>query len=177
MKRVFALILALGLLVLCGCRGTTPVPEEKAPLDTPAPATEAPASAEEMSAEDTLTPILAEIRERMHPGTAGSSLTAEQLAVLLLDWSLQTGMDEAQIRAAAEAFLAPLREPERGEFAVQATAVEGAAARLLEDGSEALMEDIGGTAGTLWPWTDAPTEKLDVVFSAVGTADAPDPNQ
>jgi hypothetical protein len=150
MKRFFCLMLALCLLGLCGCV------RHPAPAETPVPA----------AAED-LSPILAEIRERMQPGTAGSSLTAQQLAVLLLDWSLQTGMDEAQIRAAAEAFLAPLSEEDRAAFAEQLGAVQSAAERLRGENSEALMEDIGGAEGTLWPWTDAPQDKLGAVFSSV----------
>ena len=49
--------------------------------------------------------------------------------------------------------------------------VSGAVSSLLSEGGEGLLDDIGGTEGTLWPWTDAPTEKLTAVFDAVGPAD------
>lgn len=175
MKRFFALVFVLSLLCLCGCGAAAPAagtaapevtaaPEEAAAVETPSPApVETPADDE-----PALAPILAEIRERMHPATAGSSLTAAQLAVLLLDWSVQTTADEAQIRAAAADFLAALSESERSEFAEQMSAVQGAAERLRGEEGAALMEDIGGTEGTLWPWADAPHEKLDALFSAAG---------
>ena len=157
MKRFFSLLLAFCLFCLCGCGAAAPAAETPSPAPLEAPADNA--------AE--LAPILTEIRERMHPATAGSSLTAAQLAVLLLDWSVQTDADEAQIRAAAEKFLTELDDGARSEFAEQIGAVQGAAGRLLGEEGEALMEDIGGTEGTLWPWTDAPTEKLDAVFDAL----------
>ena len=164
MKRFLSLLLAFSLFCLCGCGAAAPA-AETAPAETPSPAPL------ETPADDApeLAPILAEIRDRMHPGTAGSSLTAAQLAVLLLDWSVQTPMDEAQIRAAAEDFLAPMSDRERSEYAMQLSAVQGAAERLLGEDGAALMDDIGGTEGTLWPWTNAPREKLEALFSAAET--------
>ena len=162
MKRFISLVLVFSLFCLCGCGAAAPAAETAA-AETPSPAPVETPSDE--AAE--LAPILAEIRERMHPGTAGSSLTAAQLAVLLLDWSMQTDEDETQIRAAADDFLAALDDGARNEFAEQMAAVQGAAELLLGEDGEALMEDIGGTEGTLWPWTDAPQEKLDAVFDAV----------
>ena len=170
MTRYLSLLLSFSLFCLCGCGAAAPAagtaaPEATAAVEAPSPAPVETSAAEE---EPALAPILAEIRERMHPATAGSSLTAAQLAVLLLDWSVQTAADEAQIRAAAADFLAALSESERSEFAEQMSAVQGAAERLLGDEGAALMEDIGGTEGTLWPWADAPQEKLDALFSAAG---------
>lgn len=163
MKRCFSLIMALCLAVLCGCGAALPkepgTPEAEAPALTELPV---PVEAPELAT------ILAEIRERMHPGTAGSSLTAAQLAAALLDWCVQTDADETQIRAAVEDFLAPMTEREGTEFALQMASVQGAVTTLLSEDGEGLLSDIGGPEGTLWPWTDAPTEKLDAVFSAAG---------
>ena len=157
MKRFLSLFLAFSLFCLCGCGAAAPAAETPSPAPVEAPADDAA----------DLAPILAEIRERMHPGTAGSSLTAAQLAVLLLDWSMQTAADETQIRAAVDEFLTELDDGARSEFAEQMGAVQGAAVRLLGEEGAALMEDIGGTEGTLWPWTDAPAEKLEAVFAAL----------
>ncbi len=162
MKRCLSLLLTLCLFCLCGCGAAAPAAETVA-AETPSPA---PAETPAVEAPE-LAAILAEIRERMHPGTAGSSLTAAQLAVLLLDWSIQTAADEAQIRAAAEEFLTALDDGARNVFAEQMGAVQGAAERLLGEDGAALMDDIGGTEGTLWPWPDAPQEKLDAVFAAL----------
>lgn len=179
MKRFASLILALCLILLCGCGAKAPALPEKQ-FETPAPASEETAAARPGPAEaPELAQLLTEIRERMHPGTAGSSLTAQQLAAQLLDWSMQTDMDEAQIRAAVDEFLKPLGHLERTEFALQMASVSGAVDLLLGENSEALMDDIGGTEGTLWPWADAPAEKLEALFSASDAKSAlivPDPS-
>ncbi len=170
MKRFFALVLVLSLFCLCGCGAAAPAAVTAAPEATAAVETPSPAPVETPAADDEpeLTQILGEIRDRMHPGTAGSSLTAAQLAVLLLDWSVQTPMDGEQIRASVEDFLAPMIKREQTEFAMQMSAVGAAVERLRGEDGEALMDDIGGTDGTRWPWTDAPQEKLDALFSAAG---------
>ncbi|MBR0355592.1 MAG: hypothetical protein IJK35_09490 [Oscillospiraceae bacterium] len=171
MKRYFTLLLALGLLVLCGC-GATPV-EQTEPLATVAAAAETPAPVDAPE----LTGILTEIRDRMRPGTAGSSLAALELGAKLLDWAVLTDADEAQIRADAEAFIAPMTDLERAEFALQAGACSAAVERLRTEDAAALMEDIGGTEGTLFPWEGAAAEKLAALFDAAGVSDGPvDPN-
>lgn len=173
MKRLLLLFLALCMALLCACGAAKPAAAQDPPAETPVPATERPVPAEAAA----LTPILAEIRERMYPGTAGSSLTALQLASMLLDWCQETEADGSQIRAAVKAFLAPLSELERAEFGLQMGSVQAAAERLFGEDSAALMDDIGGTEGTLWPWTDLPKDKLETLFSAAGADSiAFDPN-
>ena len=123
-------------------------------------------------------PLLQEVRERARPGTAGASLTAMELGAKLLDWSSAAEADEAQVRAAVEAFLAPLGEPERAEFALQMSGVSGAVTRLQTEDAAAMMEDIGGTEGTLFPWPDARTELLEALFDAAGAnGEIIDPNE
>ena len=34
-----------------------------------------------------------------------------------------------------------------------------------------LLEDISGAEGSLWPWTDVATEKLDAAFAAAAKAE------
>ncbi len=161
MRKTFAILLVLGLLGLCGCGQAAPAQEPaptEAPAETEAPAVEAPA----------LEPILTEIHERMHPGTAGSSLTAAELAVLLLDWSMQTDWDASQVRAAAEAFRAPMGDLEKTGFALQLASVSAAVDRLLTEEGAGLLDDIGGPEGTLWPWENAPTHLIDALCDAAG---------
>ncbi len=152
MKRLISVILALCLLLLCGCGAAESEADESDAYD----------------AAIELQPLLSAIRTRMQPGTAGSSLTAQQLAVQLLDWSMQTGAGRSQVRAAVGEYLESLDESERSEFAQQMGAVQSAVDRLLGENSEALMEDIGGTEGTLWPWKGAPRDLLKAMFSAAG---------
>ena len=151
MKRLLILLLTLCLLILCGCGAAESETDESDAYDA---ATE-------------LLPLLSDIRARVQPGTAGSSLTAQQLAAQLLDWSMQTGAGKAQVRAAVGEFLASLDDSERSEFALQMGAVQSAVDRLLGENSEALMEDIGGTEGTHWPWKGAPRDLLRALFAAV----------
>lgn len=181
MKRFLSIFLSLCLLGLCGCGAQAPVPPEKEPPESlmsdnqaqePAADTSVPSEAPELA------PILTEIRERMHPGTAGSSLTALELGAALLDWSVTTGVNEEQIRASVEEFLAPMNSLERAEFAVQTAAVSGAVKRLLSDEAAAMMEDIGGTESTLYPWENAQTGLLDALFDAAGAyGELIDPNE
>ena len=185
MKRIFVIMLALCLVCLCGCGAAEPPEAEKAPLETLIPIEEAPAETPASAAEapapgdaSALTAILEEIRERSRPGTAGSSLTALELGAGLLDWAMQTELDEAQIRAAVEDFLAPMKEIERAGYALQMGSVSGAVGRLLGEDAEALLDDVGGTEGTLWPWENAPREKLDALFDAAGVNElVNDPNR
>ncbi len=178
MKRIFVLLLALCLLALCGCGAAekpapaeAPVapPAEKVPpeeiRDPAAEETPAPAEAPELGA------LLQEVRERARPGTAGASLTALELGAKLLDWSSLTGLDEDQTRAAVADFLAPMSGLEREEFAMQMSGVSGAVTRLRTEDAAAMMEDIGGTEGTLFPWPDARAELLDALFDAAGAND------
>ncbi len=159
MKRFLTVLLALGLLGLCGCG-------QAAPTQEPAPA-EAPAEAAAVEA-PALEAILTEIHERMQPGTAGSSLTAAELAVLLLDWSMQTDMDASSVRAAVESFRAPMSDLEKTGLALQLASVSAAVDRLLSEEGAGLLDDIGGPEGTLWPWENAPTRLIDALCDAAG---------
>ena len=100
MKKIpLILLLAAMLLSLCACGETpsTPAPE------TPAPAEESTIIIEAPAAEDStpLSQVLDSINENTQVGTAGSSLRAVQSAAMLMDWCAQTGLDAAQVRAAA----------------------------------------------------------------------------
>ncbi|MCR5663680.1 MAG: hypothetical protein K6G17_02235 [Oscillospiraceae bacterium] len=166
MKKALCLLFVLLLtLSLCACEEEFEAPPPDAmSIATPEDGGAAPPPAPE--AADDLTPVLTEIRERVHPGTAGSSLTAAQLACRLLDWSIQTGMEEAQIKAVTAVFCEPMDEDARAEFAWQLSCVSGAAELVRSEEGLGLLEDVGGTDGTLFPWTDAPLEKLEFVYDA-----------
>ena len=169
MKRIIALLLALCLLCLGGC-GAAPAEKAEELREEPAPV-EKPVEAPELEA------LLEEIRERSRPGTAGSSLTALELGAKLLDWAMLTGLDEVQIGAATEDFLKPLSNVQRAEFEIQMDSVFSAVERLLGEDAAAQREDIGGTEGSLYPWTGLPTEKLDALFSAVSGMEMTLPEQ
>ena len=173
MKRWICLLLCLALPALSACG--SPILQESPETAAPAPAaseTAAPAA----EAADDLTPVLLEISGRMHPGTAGSSLTALDLACRLLDCCMETEMGEEQIRAAVEELRTGMDERAQKDFALQLLSVSSACERLLGADGEQLLEDIGGAEGTRWPWTGAATDKLETVFASARmtelTADA-----
>ena len=151
MTRIYTLLISLALLLsLCAC-GASPDGQEMPKVP------------------DDLTPLLESLSEHVHPATAGSSLAAAQEACLLLDWSCTTEMDDAAIRSAVGAFLEGRSEEEQELFSEQVLAVLGAADSLMQEEGAGLLEDIGGPDGTLWPWTDAPLEKLDAIRGAIRT--------
>lgn len=143
MKRVilFSLLAAL-LLSLCGCGAGSPAPD------------------------DDLTPVLDSIAASVHPGTAGSSLTAAQEACALMDWCCETNMDETAIRKTVEGFLAGRDEEEQRLFTVQIGFVCSTADYLMSEDGAGLLSDIGGGEGTRFPWPDAPLEKLTAILNA-----------
>ena len=136
-------LLAFALLALCGC-GTR----------------------EPNAAADDLTPVLEGISAEVHPGTAGSSLRAAQQACALMDWCCETEMAGPDIRAAVESFLAARSAEDQQLFSTQLDAVVNAADYLMREDGTGLLEDIGGPEGTLWPWENAPREKLDAILDA-----------
>ena len=69
-------------------------------------------------------PILAEIEQTVTVGTSDSFMTAVQMAVKLLDWGTNTGLDPEEIRNAAVAWLANKRNDEQAAFLEKLTLVD-----------------------------------------------------
>ena len=150
MKRSFLFLVCLLMLFpLCGCDARSAA-----------------------SAQDDLTPVLESVAANVHPGTAGSSLRAAQQACELMDWCCETAMDESDVRAAAESFLSARDAEERQLFVVQLQSVLSTADYLASEDGAGLLEDIGGSAGTLWPWPDAPREKLDALLAVLSARES-----
>ena len=78
-------------------------------------------------------PILDEIDQNTLVGTAGSSLTAVQSAVKLLDWGIATGLDPEEIKAATVEWLSDKGNDEQAAFAEKLESVDYAYQKLLGD--------------------------------------------
>lgn len=157
MKRILALLLILSALTLLGACGS-PAPEASAP------------SADRAA----LDSILADIRENMSVGTAGSSLRAAALAARLLDWAETARLSDEEIRAALEPWLAPQDDGVPADFREQLAAVGGMAAVLTgEDASlaEGLLSDAGcGDCG--YPWSSRAADTVGRVMALAGADQA-----
>ncbi len=112
-------------------------------------------------------PILDEIDQTVLVGTAGSSLTAVQGAVKLLDWGVGTGLDAEEIKAATERWLADKDEETKAEFIEKLTSVDNMYQELLKDDAESLLE-TAGCADAAYPWSDGPVDSIESVMAAAG---------
>ena len=114
-----------------------------------------------------LGPLLDEVRERVHPGTAGCSLTAAQMAVKLMNWAADSGVTETAARQVAAQWMLPLDNEEAAAFAGQMELVDTACRELTGEHGEDLLSSIGLTAADCC-WGDAVPAAVDAILSAVG---------
>lgn len=112
-------------------------------------------------------PILDEINQNTTVGTAGSSLTAVQSAVKLLDWGCATGLDPEEIREATVAWLSDKGNDEQVEFAAKMESVDEAYRKLLGEGAEDLLA-AAGCEDSAYPWSSTPVEPAEAIMEAVG---------
>ena len=112
-------------------------------------------------------PILDEINQNTTVGTAGSSLTAVQSAVKLLDWGCATGLDPEEIREATVAWLSDKGNDEQVEFAAKMESVDEAYHKLLGEGAEDLLA-AAGCEDSAYPWSSTPIEPVEAIMEAVG---------
>lgn len=89
-------------------------------------------------------PILDEIEAGVTVGTAGSSLTAVQIAVRLLDWGMNTGLGADEIGDAASTWLAE-KNADLTECLQKLELVDGVYQRLLTDAARELLDSAGCT--------------------------------
>lgn len=112
-------------------------------------------------------PILAEIEQTVTVGTSSSFMTAVQMAVKLLDWGTNTGLDPEEIRSAAVSWLADKGNDEQVVFSQKLALVDEAYQKLLGDGAEDLLASAG-CEDTAYPWSDQPVESIEAIMTATG---------
>lgn len=125
---------------------------------------EAPASTEEDRA--ALIAVLDQIRAEARVGVAGSSLTAVQLASVLLDWGMETPLTEEEIQDIAQSWYAGLESADQEEFEMQLSGVDGAVDEVLAENGPDLLDSAGCTESA-YPWNDAARTAAKAVSSAI----------
>ena len=110
--------------------------------------------------------ILDEIDADVTVGTSGSSLTAVQAAVKLIEWGTATGLDANEISDAATTWLAA-KNDDLEEFLQKLELVDDAYQKLLTDGARELL-DSAGCADAQITWGSQPVEAVEAVMQATG---------
>ena len=111
-------------------------------------------------------PILDEIDTSVTVGTSGSSLTAVQAAVDLLDWGVNTGLDTDEIGDAASIWLAA-KNNGLTDFLQKLELVEDAYRKLLTDEARELLDSAGCETVEI-TWGSDPVEAVEAIMQAAG---------
>lgn len=164
MKKVMLILALLSCILLCACDANIQQVDDASASPQVTEDTQSDSSSGEQSIE---LPILDEIDQTVLVGTAGSSLTAVQGAVKLLDWGVATGLDTEEIKTAAEQWLADKDEDARSEFTEKLANVDSMYQALLRDDAESLLE-TAGCADAAYPWSDGPVDSIEAVMIAAG---------
>lgn len=170
MKKVMLVLALMAAMLLCACTARTPAADD---TDKPGQGTEdvqpgTPDNEDTPNEGQTIElPILDELDQLVTVGTAGSSMTAVQGAVKLLDWGVGTGLGTDEIQTAAEQWLAAKSDDDRAAFVEKLTNVDSMYQRLLEEGAESLLESAG-CAETAYPWSDGPVDSIEAIMAAAG---------
>ncbi len=162
-KRTITMLLTAVILLtavfMAGCTRQSETPNNTpSEVDTPA-RSDTPADAPSVL---TL-PILDEIDQTVTIGTSGSSLSAVQAAVKLLDWGVNTGLGADEIGDAASAWM----ETKDEDCLRKLELVDDAYQRLLTDEARELL-DSAGCADTEITWGSEPVEAVEAVMQAAG---------
>ena len=162
MKKIVLALLLCAALLLSAC-ASAPKSESAAPA---AAETEAAA---EPTVDPALSALLGEIRDRMHLGTAGSSLKAAALAVELLNWGVDSEADAASVSLTFSEWLEALSPEEQAEFYQQLQAVDHSLQILLTPGetAEALLSDAG-CEDRGYPWNEKARQAAETLMTAAG---------
>ncbi len=145
-------------------------PETKAPETLPE-TQPAPTAAPETTVPETQPalrlPILDVIDQDVMPGAAGASLRAVQVAVKLLDWGVNTGLDTEEIRQATIAWLSDKGNDAQVEFAQKLEAVDDAYNQLLAGNVRELLDEAGCQDTEIF-WGSDPVAPIEAIMDAAG---------
>ena len=111
-------------------------------------------------------PILDEIDQTVVIGTSGSSLSAVQAAVRLLDWGENTGLGADEISDAASTWLAA-KNNDLTDCLKKLELVDEAYRKLLTDEARELL-DSAGCEDVEITWGSTPVEAVEAIMQAAG---------
>ncbi|MGM9593239.1 MAG: hypothetical protein ACI3U8_02695 [Candidatus Onthomonas sp.] len=112
--------------------------------------------------------MLDQIRAEARVGVAGSSLTAVQLAAVLLDWGMETPLTEDEIQDTARSWYTGLESADQEEFQMQLSGVDGAIKQVLGENGADLLDSAGCTESD-YPWNVTAETAAEAVTSAILT--------
>ncbi|MCM1283301.1 MAG: hypothetical protein NC180_07325 [Muribaculaceae bacterium] len=115
-------------------------------------------------AKDELWALLTSVKEDVQPGTAGSSLKADAVAVKLLQWGVKETMSPGDAKAIAEEFVAAQSD---GFYAESIEVVDFACREMQGKDVEQLLEDIGMSLSDK-TWGDEPLPLVEAVMEGSG---------
>ena len=111
-------------------------------------------------------PILDEIDQTVTIGTSGSSLSAVQAAVKLLDWGVNTGLGADEISDAASTWLAA-KNNDLVDCLKKLELVDNAYQKLLTDEARELL-DSAGCEDVEITWGSNPVESAEAIMQTAG---------
>ena len=111
-------------------------------------------------------PILEEIDASVMVGTAGSSLSAVQAAVKLLDWGVNTGLGTDEIGDAASTWLTA-KNNDLTDCLQKLELVDDAYRKLLTDEARELLDSAGCEEVEI-TWGSDPVEPVEAIMQAAG---------
>lgn len=111
-------------------------------------------------------PILDEIDASVTVGASGSSLSAVQAAVKLLDWGVNTGLGADEISDAAITWLAA-KSDNLNDYLQKLELVDDAYQKLLTDEARELL-DSAGCADVEITWGSEPVEPVEAIMQVAG---------
>lgn len=164
MKKLYPLFLIFALLSFAACSPKSDAEPSPSPVQSeavspsPSPSSE-PETPELSEAGEELVGILEMLQSDCHPGTAGSSLIAAELAARLLDWEVENPDCLDQALAAAELFGSRFSGSEGAEFESQLGLVYGQLEGLLGEEAALLLESCGYESSNL-PYDEAAATQL-----------------
>jgi len=111
-------------------------------------------------------PILDEIDQTVAIGTSGSSLSAVQAAVKLLDWGVNTGLGADEISDAASTWLAA-KNNDLADYLKKLELVDDAYQKLLTGEARELLDSAGCEKVEI-TWGSDPVEAVEAIMQAAG---------
>ena len=150
--------------------------EEAVPTATPAAVAPTPESTPEVTAApsastaedaEVLKGLMTDFKDRIQPGTAGSSLKAAEQAVRLINWGISTQMTDEEISKTVGEYLAGMDSEQKENYLLQMDLLDSTYQQLLTPGQDGFLESAG-CADSGYPWGTEPIPAVEAFFEATG---------
>lgn len=184
MKKIYAVILALCMilaLAACGKKSVEPTPAPTpsptvVPAPTPAPTPDPtpvntpeplPIQPDLPAVHDEALNQIFESVLRVYPGSAGCSLRAASCAARLLDWGAETALTDDDIYSAVGCWLDEQNDERLATFLESILSVYDRCYDLKGEHAQEIMADAG-VESSLYPWNDRAFRAVEMVSYGCG---------